>query len=463
MKRILFAALSLACAAFAANADDAIVKNFKYAKALLPGLDGSVSDRQRVLSFDLDPDIYAATQPGFPDLRVFSGSKEIPYSIRRVEASSVKMPRLMECPSRLLSFTRSPENQVEMVIERLKGLPQSEMTPCSLVISTRSKNFEKRVRIQVGDSPEGPWREISDEVPIFDYSDFINFSRTSVSFPETAASYFKVIITNYSEEGVSPVEGIVREFRGGLDVAEYRHTLRQTKALKIDALLLMSSIETVTEVPELVQPYPVESFSSRVVGQETIVNVDVRREPLKSLALITDSSYFMRRALVECAEDAGGDWRPLASGAIHSIGNGPSRDSSLLIEFPETRASLFRVRIFNGDATPLAISGVVAKGVAYRLEFIGASDLMKDLKAFYGAETMRIPVYDTDAVLSKMKSERAIALTLGPQEANKAYGSCSTLHKFDSRKILYVVAILAALLMALLIYKGIGGIDPKQK
>lgn len=455
MFSVLMVFLSLAAPSL--QAGDAALRELRHSKPLLPIEGAQLPLKEAPMSFELDSEVYASTRPGFPDMRLDSGSATIPHSVRRVEGASVKVKRSFECPAKLVSFTKTPGNRVEIVLERLKDLPDSGLAASSVRISTRTRNYEKRVRVQAGPGPDGPWSELCDESPVFDYSDLIDFSRNSVSFSACGSPFIKVTISNYSEDGQSPVEGVVREFRAGANVAEYRRTLHMSTALRIDAISLFGERELVGEVPELLRDYPLASFSCETSGQETLVTVKTRHEPLRSLCVQTESSYFMRRVLVEAAGEKPSEWRPLASCVMHSIGGGPSRDSSLSIEFPETRASAYRLRISNGDAPPLLVAGVTAKGAVYRVEFIAKPEAVKGLRLLYSSDAVGSPDYDIAGVLAKLKAEPEPQLRLGAQAPNGLYGGDAL--RFDSKTILYIVALAAAALMALLIYKGIGKVD----
>jgi hypothetical protein len=166
------------------------------------------------------------------------------------------------------------------------------------------------------------------------------------------------------------------------------------------------------------------------VGQETVVQVRTRCEPLTSFTLQTSSRNFSRRAVVETrlvheAEMPLGrqsmtQWTPIGEATLANVHFRDNRREQLRVTFPEQRQDEYRIVIHNEDNPPLEIHGVHPEGNVYRLVFLAQPS--KKYRVFYGSATVASPKYEAATVLAELGGNyRPVAAKLGPQIANAAF------------------------------------------
>jgi len=450
-------ALSLALAASVAAGEAKAIKSLKLQK---PVEGKAPSGGETVVCLELDSEIYASCKDGFADLRVFDGDAEIPFAIRKAPGKAETRSSQYVRPSKIAAFLKLPDNRVEAVLERVEdeGRPLEPVN--ALAISSSTKNFDKTLSVFEGPSVDGPWTEIAKDVPVFDYSDCVDFSKRNASFQKSVAPFLKVSISNYREDVPSPATGILKEFGSdGAQAKEYQESLRRSVPLKIDRITLLGPREESYETKEALKAYPVRALSTKEDGKKTVVGFESSREPLRKLRLSTDSANFIRRASLEASED-GKSWRLIAEATLSSVGAGQDKESRLEFEIPETRFALYRIAIENGDAPPLKISSVEASGAVYQAELIAPEKPDAKLRLLYGGGSVEAPSYDAAEVIARLKRPDFVVLRLGPQEANPEFGSeNAALKAFDGKTILGAIAVAIAALMGFLLFKNIKKID----
>lgn len=441
-------------AALAAG-DAGVLKSLKYLKPV----EGDAPTAESLLSAEFSPDIYSNSGDAFEDVRLFNGdSKEIPFAVKRLDGTPKKRVLTLDCPSKVASLDKLPDNKVEIIVERLPDRPESKLPVDAISIDSPTRNFEKRVAIY-GLEEDGSWTELCREAPLFDYSAYMDFSRKSVPIPESLHKSYRISISNYTEDKDSSAMELVRKFRKGEETTEIRRRTRQSEILKIDGISICAKKESALEVPPLLKAYALHPLSTEERGGDSILSFETGRAPLRRIEVETESSAFMRDALLESSAD-GKAWRFLASARLHRLNLAGVSESKLSIEFPEIRAPHLRLTIRNGDAPPLKISGLKAEGSSYCAEFIAKADDVKGLRLYYGGAGVKSPNYDAPELIAKLKSPQAVQLRLGEAMENPLYtGVRGDAKPFDSRAALIAAIILVAILMGALLIWNMRRID----
>jgi hypothetical protein len=182
-----------------------------------------------------------------------------------------------------------------------------------------------------------------------------------------------------------------------------------------------------------------------------VIEVEMRREPLTSFALVTATRNFNRHAAVSVEQPDGArtKWRTIGEGTISRIDFRKLSREQLRASFPETREAKYRITIDNRDSPPLEVTGVEAEGNAYELAFLAAP--AEKYRLAYGADRAAAPRYDTAAIESLLKEGYApSAVLLGPPSESTAAAQRPPFEWSrllnDSRLLIAVIAVLVVVL-----------------
>ena len=111
----------------------------------------------------------------------------------------------------------------------------------------------------------------------------------------------------------------------------------------------------------------------------------------------------------------------IASGEASLVDFGGCHKETLSLSFPERREAEYRIVIHNEDNPPLKLTGVTARGNAYRVVLLAAED--EDYRLCYGADEVEPPKYDALAVLGPLRQgQPASQGRLGREVVNPAVG-----------------------------------------
>ncbi|MCR4410997.1 MAG: DUF3999 domain-containing protein [Thermoguttaceae bacterium] len=383
------------------------------------------SRSEDILAFRLDSDIYAATRPGLPDLRILDDTgAEAPYQIepeaefrdeRTRSTLDTEVVGLEEKGSSIEIRVRLPENS-----------PPAE----GLCIATPMADYERRVRVE-GSNDGTNWTLLTSDGVIFDYSRYMDVRNRDVTLPANTFRQFKVTIDEVTDQHESPYTELTRTIQAGKEAQRVEKTTLQRRPLRIDRIQMVYHVVKRQVRQTRKAEYPVAGFDVEQDAEkkQTIVRLRTRREPLARFTLQTPSRNFFRRALVQVPEvvsDKAGlrpdrtEWRDIASVTIFKIQFRDFLREQLSIDFSEQRQETYRLVIVNEDNPPLEIRGVKAEGNVYRVVFLAQE--AKPYRVFYGSETAKAPKYEAAAVLASLRQGfQPIEVQLGPQTDNVAF------------------------------------------
>ena len=414
-QRMLFLLLvSLFSAGLGSRVDAQTTSRFRHSKPI----ERVAAKDEEIVVFALDSDIYAATRPGLPDLRVADDKQaESPYQIEA--EMEHRQERSRQVVDTVIDSLKPDGQKLEVRVK----LPKDASNADLLIIATPLMNYERKV--QVAGSVDGvKWETLVQSAVIFDYSKYMDVSNREIALPKNNDREFKITIEDVADERESPFKELTKTFREGKEDARIERTVIERRPFRIDRI----SAATVVVRDRVQQPrtasYPVASFEAKedASKKQTIVTVKTRRQPLTGFTIETTSRNFSRRAWVETSTTKGDktDWSKLAEATISNVSFRDQNQKHLGVLFPERRDETYRLVIANDDNPPLKIIGIDAQGTVQRVYFLAQPG--HDYHVEYGSTTAELPRYDTATVLAKLSRDvTPIVAKLGAQTDNSEF------------------------------------------
>jgi len=366
---------------------------------------------EELVAVRVDAEVAAATEGGFPDLRVIDGAgHEVSRILRR--AAVVKMrgvrrsfpverPKLKPLPGGGL--------EIELTID-------PEKHPHSIDgfrIESPLRNFEQRVQVHRRDEG-GDWQPVGGDTLLFDYSQYMNTRQVDVPLPKErrlpAGGTWRITIEEPTIEQQSTLSEVVRTLEGNAETSRQEKTIVARQPFRIDSIQAWH-VDDAAEIKVADDiELPVVAFRVEEEPQEkrTRVRVTSGREPITSLRLSVADRNFGRPVRVERPQPAtrncDGGGRPsqvLGSGRVHRIDLRGISSEELAIKIPESREPDYEIVIDNADSPPLDLTGVTAFGPVYEVVFLARPG--NAYRLAYGAGNTEdggfaVPQYDTVAI-----------------------------------------------------------------
>ncbi len=410
---------------------------------------GNAVHDEAILGVRLDSDIYASTRENFPDVRVVdSNGQEISYVLEKLtEIQDTTVRRMVT--TEVISLHEAQDNQIEVLVQLDKAAPAAG----GFTVFTPLKNYEQKVRV-LGSSDGRSWVPLVDNALIFDYSRYMDVSNNDVRLPVNSQRQFKVAIDNVTQEQESPHRLLMRKFSGDAEATRIETTVVNQYSFRINRLSFWHEITSKQMKSARETAYPISKFQTEedTEAKSTIIHVHTRREPLTKFTLLTDSSNFSRRAVVETPVIQGvrTKWNEVGRATIAAIDFHDFEREELTIKFPEQRHEKYRITIANEDNQPLTVTGVTAAGNIYRTKFLVSSD--EKYRVLYGSETATSPKYDTATVLTSMQEEyRTIDVALGEETGNPVFDRTAD---FTFGKLLENKLVLGGVILVMVVILG---------
>ena len=405
---VLFRFLVMALAALGLHhADAAPVDQLRYRRPISVDAAGG----EELVAFRLDAPVAAATEIGFPDLRVIDGAgQEVSRIIRRasvVELRSVRrsfpveQPRLKPLPGGGLEieFTIDPEKH-PFSIDGFR-------------VETPLRNFEQRVQVHRLDEA-GVWQPVGDDTLLFDYSQYMDTRQLDVSLPKEprhpAGGTWRITVDEPTIEQQSTLSEVVRTLEGSAEKSRQEKTIVARQPFRMNSIQAWHTDDAAEiKVAEGIEmPIGDIRVENEPNEKRTRVLVTSGREPITTLRLSVADRNFGRDARVERPQPAtknrdAGSLPPQILGAagVHRIDLRGIRSEELAITIPESRYPDYEIVIDNADSQPLDITGVTAVGPAYEVVFLARpGNAYRLAYGAGGAEDGPFPAprYDTIAI-----------------------------------------------------------------
>jgi hypothetical protein len=423
-------------AATLAAAPAAGESRFRYSKEL----DRGAGATAEILAVPLDPEIYAATRDGFPDLRIRDDAgTEVPYVLEQASEHRTEQVR-QNCSSELVSLRAVPGKGLEIVVRLAEKSPNAG----GFSVITPLADYEHRVKV-FGSSGGNDWTSLVTDGLIFDYKRYMDVRNRDIALPANAFRRFKIEIEQDLDERESPFLELTRLRPGDPKHPGVETARIERRPFRIDRIELWRTIDQQSTPKTSKTSYPVASFQVEqdATHKLTRIQVSCRREPLTGLIVETPGRNFNRTARVSVPVTRGvkTDWVEIGSGTIYRLQLRDFHREQLVIDFPEHREERFQILIENADSPPLEISAVKAQGNRYRMVFLPAAERRYHIE--YGSDSAEPPRYDTAAVLASLRPGfQPAEARLGAQVENAQYREVRGLSHLLNNPIFLTVAII---------------------
>jgi hypothetical protein len=389
----------------------------RYAKPItLPEITG-----EELVAVPLDSDIYAASGPDFPDLRIVTADKkEVAYVVRRVQA---KRSRTERQAWNATDLQLKPLDDGGLNITFRSDLERHPQPPQGIAFQTPLSNFEHHVKVEASTDGE-TWRTLVEDGLIFDYSQFMDVRNLSLDLKvpaEEKPNYYRITIAEVTQEQESQLLELSRNMQGDAETNRTERTVINRQPFRIDSIMLWND-KVVRDVSvDAEADYPIELFKIETDDKtkQTHIYLTSQREPLTEITLETPDRNFSRNARIEIPVDSGVNrsWVMIATAPLSRLDFRTLKRESLTFEIPETRAEEYRIVIENRDSPPLEIAGAKARGHVYQAVLL--ADAAGKYEVNYGGQ-LRAPSYDTAMLDATLKSDfNPVMATLGAQSATE--------------------------------------------
>jgi hypothetical protein len=398
----LAGAVSLLLACHTAQAAPADPAKFPLLKDLIAPTNAT----QKIAAFTMDEEVFDATDDDYSNMRVFdSRDRETPFLVR-IASKTKPVVTEKQIDMAAISFEPLSSNTIEIVVEN----KTAEATPSAVVIVTKQKNYEKQVTVS-GSRDRNVWTILASNVPIFDYSRYMDLSNNKVEMSISRFRYYKVEIANFAEWRLSPLLSIVREKRGDEIARDMEASTLITEDFRIEEVKFLEKKESIVEGEKVLRQYAVHNLmvTGDLKNQETIVTIDAQRQPLTSLTIFARDPNFSRTVEVygsnekETAQKSGrrpreDRWEHITSSVVSMIVTGGFTHERKTIELGRAcRYHRYKIVVHNMDNPPLAVYGMKAEGEIHEALFF--CDPARTYRLLYGVKEIDAPRYDIAAVL----------------------------------------------------------------
>lgn len=360
--------------------------------------------RAEFTSVPLDRELYSGTTESWNDLRLLdSKEKEVPFLLHRQVKEERKSQRTLTAIAQP-QVRPLEDNRLEIIftIDRKKHPHSID----GITLATRLRDFEHRVSVETRTSDDTPWRSLVNDAIIYDYSRYMDVRNLDIPFAEKSLSpeetTFRILIEQVTQDKESQFRELTRSLKDGATNDVQEKLMINRDNLKLDGVSYWHDVETIVSSVPVLTDYTVEVQTRKEdeKSKQTIIEFTSQREPLSQLELTTEDKNFHRvvtlYSLGETASLATNAERYLTQSSITQISLPNSARSDLLIKFPATRSTRYRLVIANGDSPPLKDLNIRAKGETVELLFLAQPN--EQYSVVYGNLLLDAPAYDTLAI-----------------------------------------------------------------
>lgn len=372
----------------------------------------------------VDGELWMNARSDLADLRLYSGSTEVPYALVVQRAmtsnSETKVP--------IVNLGRVG-NAVQFVAE--PGM-DSEYDRIRLQLSNDARDFVTRTTVEgTDDLHSGRWTEVG-TYPLYDFSKEKLGANLVIAIPTARFSFLRITIPDLRPDQIA-----------GASVAmTSREEARWSDLATVGPKITEQPGKTVVEWREQTKA-PVERL--RFVVDPAQTNFRRHVEVYRLSDDETQDSQRRSQLLISEAD----------IGRIHVERSGKVIDSEDLDVDLSGTADIFRVVIENGDDQPLKLHAVQPLTHERRIYFDPRQGGGKSLRLYYGDEALGAPVYDF-AKLFRADPE-AVAATLGSGQANPEYKGRPDQRPWTERHqwVLWVALVAAVLGLGAVALRGL--------
>jgi len=328
---------------------------------------------------ELSDEIVNQTQPGFPDLRIYSNEEEIPYAL-------ITDQELLAAAKheRALMLNRGTDSKGNLIFEI--EIPQNKWINQINFVSP-DKNFIYQVQVE-GSRNQKEWVNLISDSIIFDLTKEQKSRHVEVNLPKTNFQYLRVTLFR-GVQGTMNIEGIELAY--------------------VNPTIMAARIKE--------RPYEFRLETSKDGVQECIFDLYQSHLPSRELEIVTDAENFNRMAEMYDSEN-NKDWNFVVKGELYSYRLDTLTAKQLVLKFKTNRRYL-KLKIHNQDNPALTIREIKIRGANPALVF--PVDPMKKYFLYWNSNQIKAPTYDIQKFKDNLDYSKMPRVSLEPEEENKAF------------------------------------------
>lgn len=414
-------------------------------------------------------------------ISIFNVDAEMYQELEDMNGFRIYSPDGAYCPflcdwAMTIDSARQVRRSVEASIERFEELSDGSVRitvsasgrnddpVAGITIKTPAKDFDKKVRVYVGD-------ELVAEGAFLDYSSRIDLRNDCIAFSEPVnANVFVVVIENYTETRDSPLSRVVQ---GDTNIIEQYKVREEPKITGISLSCIgrnygLDKVRTETQIAIL---------SQELRGKTTVVKFSNGFAPLGELKIQSADAFFSRQYRLY---DSSGSL--VRYGTVRRLDSGVYRtaESERVIDMQGKRSESWTLELDNGDNGELKDLKLTANGPVHQVRFISKvplfdqeaveqsdGSLFSTYRVYYGASGLPEPENPFADMMRQPRTggqrdsaaaeEFRADCTLSPQLSNPAFRTPSGVSRNWGviYQILMAAAALAVLVILVVSVKGI--------
>lgn len=397
-----------------ANSLPAAWSHWKYFRAI----DLSAASAERLVTVQVPEEVFARSSSRLADLRViYDTGVEVPYLIEARYGADQRT----QFPCRILETSFVPGKYSQIICDG----GTSSVFHNAVYFETPEQNFMAWAQAAVSDDAR-EWRIVNEHSPVYHFPGRDLAGLRTLNYGDTNARYVRLRI------------------------------FRTDKAFSVSSMMLMR------EVIEKKESVPVDARLSPDNGNfpgETVWRADLSGAglPVDEISIETSQAEFSRRVNAESSSD-GVNWSHCGSGDVYRFGQGQTLKESLRVGIVEEWTPYLRIRISNGNDQPLSALRVALYMTPRKLAF--RQQPGRKYLLLYGQSAAKPPQYDIAQTLNaEQLSAAQPAQGVGAEEVNLAWSDPRPWSERHAA-VLWVAAILAALLLALVALRSLRSTAP---
>lgn len=370
------------------------------------------SEQVELLAAPFDSAVYANTQSGLTDVRLFDGQgNAVPYVLQKARTTRTEMVR-RTWTGRQIAARPLKAGGLEIIVE----LPNDDPAPQGIKLVTPLTNFEHRVRV-FSSAAGDDWTPAGEDAVIFDYSRYIDVRTDEIPLSETSHRRFRIVIDDITAAQESELLTLSRRLRGTEEIGREERVNIDRRPFRIEHIEFWRDELTERIAGDKLVAYPLKEFRVEQNPEQhhTLIYMRSDGEPLTSLKVDTATKNFSRRAAVEVEASAGAQpsWTQIGQATLSHLDFKTLQREHVSIGFPESRQTSYRIVIDNRDGPPLDINGVTAQGHVYEALFL--ANPQTQYRLAYGSPNAPVPQFDTAAIAQVLdEGFRPTMAELGP-------------------------------------------------
>lgn len=414
------------------------------------------TEASRVVAVPLDAHVYANSQPGLADMRVWDqDGREVPRVVLPERDYSFE-DRHAERAARILKLEALAGGGMAVAceIERTNAVAVTRLT-----IHTPLRNYEQTVTVCVPDG-SGGWQPVKAAEPLFDYSRFADVKKETVDLPMLTNRLYRLEIAQADDRVFSAYTSLTEETEGAETTRRvFKRYSVESRPFRIDGVSFRDTEQVAVADPKRSERAAVAAVAVTEDRERksTVLTVDAARAPVSGMAFNPAQQNFERRVTVE--REAPDGWRVIGEGRISRVRlPGMPSEDHLQVRFAEVRTDRLRATVHNDDNPPLSFGadGVALMLQRYRVAFIAEPG--RSYRLVYGNPSAGVePVYEQGVTAYLGRGRKALDWTVSPAPSGNIgkNGPGVRANRFFARHGITVLSLCVMAALGLLILRAV--------